>query len=106
MNWRFWQRAKPAEVPEPLPLIDPSAFQAIAKAPVLNPNGVEQLGYAAYRLDAIARCVEQRREDGDLHPEHDDIVAEAMIYGWMLVRAGKWTYEELRVFAQRLTPPE
>ena len=100
MAWKFWRRPTPAAPPPP---IDPALFTTIARAPVFNPNDDQQIQFAAYRADAIAREIEQRRsETRQPHPEHDQIVAEAMSYAWMLVKAGKWTRENVDALARRL----
>lgn len=94
--------------PEPIappapPPIDPAVFTTIARAPVFNPTEDQQVVFAQYRADAIAREVEQRRAMGrPAHPEHDRIVAEAMSYGWMLVAATKWTLDNVRALQARL----
>lgn len=95
----WWRRAQPAEPPPP---IDPAALGAIARSANFNPTDDQQIVFAAYRADAIAREVEQRRETGMRHAEHDKIVAEAMAYGWMLVGAGEWTPENVQALQRRL----
>jgi hypothetical protein len=105
MDWFKRARDKlraPAPLPDPPP-VDPGVFATLARAPTFNPNDEQQVVFAEYRADAIAREIEQRREDGrEAHPEHDQIVAEAMSYAWMLVKAGKWTTEHVSALALRL----
>jgi hypothetical protein len=89
-----------APEPQPLPLV---AMATVAQAPLFNATEEEQFASLAYRADAIARGYEQRIEAGDeLHPEHDQMVAEAMEHGWRLVRYRKWARVHVDGLAARL----
>jgi hypothetical protein len=77
--------------------------QVLAAPIVVNPTDEEGLKFAEYRADAIARDIEQRKnEERELHPEHDQMVAEAMMYGHMLVQAKKWTLEHIEALKDRV----
>lgn len=68
---------------------------------VVNPSPDEQ--WAAYRADAIARDIEQRVAEGrPRHPQYDQLVAEAKMYGAKLVAARVWTAEQLTALEARL----
>lgn len=98
---RNWWRP-PAPLPQPPP-IEAETLATVARAATFNPTDDQQIIFAAYRIDAIAREIEQRRaERREAHPEHDQIVAEAMCYGWMLVKAGKWKREDIASLQLRL----
>lgn len=90
----------PQASPEPLPLV---VMGTVAQAPLFNATEEEQFASLAYRADAIARGYEQRVEAGDpLHPEHAQMVAEAMEHAWRLVRYGKWALVHVEGLVARL----
>lgn len=92
----------PKELPITPPPIDPTVFGAVAQAPILNPNQEEQQLFAVYRADHIASDIEHRKANGAKHPEHDQLIAEAMCYGWMAVCSGRWTIGNVRALQERL----
>lgn len=74
-----------------------------ASPPVFNPSRTDEVEFAEYRANAIARDVEQRREDGrEQHQQHDQIIGEAMAYAWMLQAAGRWTRNQVIELEKRL----
>lgn len=77
-----------------------------AALPVLvNPSHEEGLKFATYRSDAIVREITQRHEEGrEKHPEHEQIKAEALMYGHMLVQAGKWEPKQVTKLFDDLHP--
>lgn len=78
------------------------AAQVVANPPVFNPlpNDHE---HSAYRADAIARDIEQRREEGrGPNVDHDKMVAEAMSHAWSLHGIGKWTQQDIDALKTRL----
>lgn len=91
--WRRRAAVEPPPMPEPpKPAVN------------INPTDEHQQVYAEYRADTIARDIEQRREEcREPHPEHNQIVAEAMLYAWILVRGGKWTADDIAALQQRLS---
>lgn len=98
---RLMRRAERA--PDP-PASPPPAAVGMAAFPiVVNPGDAEQVRFAAYRADAIARDHEQRRAEGRArHPEFDRMRGEAMMYAHMLVQAGKWGAAEVALLEERL----
>jgi hypothetical protein len=97
----FKQPTPPKPEPAPLPLVE--VMRTVAQAPLFNATDEEQFASLAYRADAIARGYEQRVEAGDPpHPEHDQMVAEAMEHAWRLVRYGKWARAHVDGLAARL----
>lgn len=74
--------------------------------PVEEPTRrVRDHAQAEYRAFAIARDIEQRREEGrDKNRDHDAMVAEAMSLGYALVAVNKWTHEEVQALWSRLWP--
>lgn len=98
---KYFQRRRlpPPELPE----TTVEAMRVVANAPIFNANDEQHLAGAAYRADAIARGVEQRREEGtDPHPEYDQIFGEAMSHAWKLFGAGKWTRDDVFNLEARL----
>lgn len=70
---------------------------------VIDPSPEQDLEFASYRADAIARDIEQRRAEGrQEHPDKDIMIAEAMGYGYMLIQHGKWTQDKLASLEGRL----
>jgi hypothetical protein len=70
---------------------------------VINPHSAAEHQFAAYRTDAIAREIEQRKaEKRERHPDHDAIVSEAKMYGHMLAAKGLITGDELAKLFSRL----
>jgi hypothetical protein len=101
--FRSKKPAPPVEAPpvEPAP-VEP--FKVVANPPVIGtvPDEVS-LATAHYRADAIAREIEQRRDEGrPLHDDHNTMVAEAMSHAWRLVGAGKWDRDYVAVLQARL----
>lgn len=76
--------------------------QIVTQGPVINPESGD-LRFAEYRADAIARCIEQRRDEGmPLHHEHPLLFSEAMAYAYRLMGCGAWTQEKFDAFRKRL----
>jgi hypothetical protein len=72
---------------------------------MINPTDHENLLFAIYRADAIAREIEQRRaEYREQHPEHEKMQAEALMYAHLLIQAGQWNREHMLDLAARLYP--
>lgn len=94
MSW--YSRRPPAPPP-----VAPEAFVMSAKAPVFNPSDAEQIFFAEYRADAIAREIEQR-DRSNPHPDEQKMVAEAMAYAWMLKGAGRWSARQVHDLEIRL----
>lgn len=89
--------------PPPLPRdVNLEAFKIASQGPLINAAGDDELAAAAYRADAIAREIEQRREEGrPEHPDHHQMVCEAMAHAWRLVGAGKWTRQHVNELEAR-----
>lgn len=74
-----------------------------ATAPIFNPSQTEHVEIAEYRANAIARDIEQRREEGrESHAQEDQIMCEAMSYAWMLMNAGRWSRAQVIELEKRL----
>jgi hypothetical protein len=97
---RWFKRTAPE--PAPLPETTVEALKVAAKAPLFNATDDDHFAALAYRADAIARGTEQRAERGEVHPEHPQMVAEAMEHGWRLVRHGKWAMVHIQALQERL----
>ena len=102
-RWQQRRRAKlAAEISAP-DEIDVARFAAVANAALFNPSDEEHVKAGMWRALHIADEIEQRlAARRERHPEHDQIVAEAMSHGWNAVRAGKWNLDELRALQARL----
>lgn len=106
----FRQKRQGVETPPPpMPgaeALDPIAVTALtahAAPMIVNPTSEQEIAFAAYRADAIARDCEQRKAEGrERHPEYAAMRAEAMAYAWMLCRGGRWTEDHVRTLAERL----
>ena len=96
----LWKK-KPA--PEAAPEPEAAPVAAVAVAPiVINPTNEQAVKHAAYRADAIARDIEQRRAAGETRPDHDRMVAQALSHAHGLVAAGKWTDADVKKLEARL----
>ena len=109
--WGFSRQRKQGIEPPPPPMpaseeLDPIAVTALtahANPMIVNPTSEQEISFAAYRADAIARDCEQRKAEGrERHPEYAAMRAEAMAYAWMLCRGGRWTEDHVRTLAERL----
>lgn len=84
-------------------IVDKPTLAVVTPPAVFNPTPSQDLEFAKYRSDAIARCLEQRREEGlDLHTDHDFMRAEALAYAWNLVGAKLWTEEDVLNLKNRI----
>lgn len=110
-TWGFSRQRKQGVEPPPPPEPHDQPLTAEAAAPfvpranpmTVNPTSEQEISFAFYRADAIARDNEQRRDEGrPQHPEYEQMKAEAMTYAWMLVRAGRYTEDHVRALAERL----
>lgn len=96
-------QAAPMPAPEELDPIAVTALTAHAAPMIVNPTSEQEISFAAYRADAIARDCEQRKAEGrERHPEYAAMRAEAMAYAWMLCRGGRWTEDHVRTLSERL----
>jgi hypothetical protein len=102
---RFFRSKTPTPVPvepAPLPEVSVEAMQVVANAPLFNATDDDHKAALAYRAEAIARGTEQRLEREEVHPEQEQMTAEALEHAWRLVRFGKWTVDHVRALEQRL----
>ncbi len=80
----------------------PKQVGMVPQAPILNPSSDNSVEFGRYRADAIAREIEQRRNDKQpQHPEHDFIVGEAMAYAWLQF-GRSWTLNDVKAFQARI----
>lgn len=93
-NWR----AKP---PRPAPA--PAKAAVGPKPIVVNPAPHDELAYASYRIDAICRDREQRKQERrEPHREHHQLTGEALMYAGKLMAAGQWTDDHMTRLRERL----
>lgn len=88
---------------KPEVVVEQPVLAVTTSPPIFNPTTSQDLEFSKYRCNAIARCLEQRREEGsDNHPEHDFMKAEALAYAWNLVGAKLWTKDDIIVLEKRI----
>lgn len=88
---------------KPKPVAPLALPPVVTRAIAVNPTEHDALMFARYRIGAILRDREQRKDERrEKHGEHDSMTGEAMEYAGKLVKAGLMTAAEMKELMQRL----